>query len=59
VKNAIKTQLDDIEECSREDLPPDSTQLKMIERFDDLLQKISGKFAKRGWRPGLAGKGKR
>jgi hypothetical protein len=59
VQNAIQIQRDDIEDCAREDLPPDSTQLKMIERFDDLLQKISGKFAERGWRPRLAGKEKR
>lgn len=57
VQNAIKIQREDIEECARQDLPPDSIQLKMIERFDKLLQQIDGKFAERGWRPRLAGKG--
>jgi hypothetical protein len=54
VQNAIKVQREDIEECMRQDLPPDSTQLKMIERFDELLQDISSKFAERGWLPRLA-----
>lgn len=55
VQNEIKIQREDIEECALQNAPPDSTQLKMIERFDKLLQNINSKFAERGWRPRLAG----
>jgi len=56
IRNKIELQHQNIEECEREGYSPTPTELKILERFNDLLEQINGKFADRGWLPRLAGK---